>query len=237
MSLESLRAELRRLATPEDAAQAQRYFKTGPGEYAEGDRFLGLRVPVLRRLTKANRGLPVADVLTLLHSEWHEERVLALLLWVQEYPKATPERRAEIHRDYLANTRFINNWDLVDCSAEHLVGAHLREGDRRLLDRLAESGSVWERRIAVLATFHYIKRGDFADTLRIAERLLGDPHDLIHKAVGWMLREIGQRDRPAEEAFLDRHAAAMPRTMLRYAIERFAEERRQAYLAIPRARR
>jgi 3-methyladenine DNA glycosylase AlkD len=233
-TLNSLRDELRTLADPLDAVHLQRFFRTGPGEYAEGDRFLGLRVPVLRRLARVYRDLPAEDVLALLRSEWHEERLLALLLWVQEYARASQPRRDEIFREYLASTRFINNWDLVDSSAEHIVGAQLRERDRGVLDRLARSESVWERRIAVLATFHFIKRDDFEDTLRIAGMLLEDRHDVIHKATGWMLREIGQRDRAAEEAFLQRHAARMPRTMLRYAIERFEEPRRKAYLAVRR---
>jgi 3-methyladenine DNA glycosylase AlkD len=229
--LDDLRSEIRSHANAADAVQMQRYFKTGPGDYAEGDRFLGIRIPVLRRLARAHRGLPGEVVLGLLRSEWHEERMLALLLLVQEYARATAARREEIYRSYLDHTRWVNNWDLVDTSAEHIVGAHLAGGDLTPLDRLAASGSLWERRIAVLATFHFIRRGELAPTLRLAERLITDRHDLIHKAVGWMLREAGERDLAAEEAFLQRHQARMPRTMLRYAIEKLPQERRRWYLA------
>jgi 3-methyladenine DNA glycosylase AlkD len=230
-SLESLRARVRELSDPEDARFLQRYFKTGPGEYGEGDVFVGIRVPVLRQLARENGDLPLEDAAELLRSPVHEERLLALLILVRSHQRGTPERRREIYDLYLASTRYINNWDLVDSSAEHVVGAQLWEGDRSLLDRLARSESVWERRIAIMATFHFIRRGDFGDTLRMAETLLGDRHDLIHKAVGWMLREVGKRDQPAEEAFLRAHHARMPRTMLRYAIERFPEPLRKAYLS------
>jgi 3-methyladenine DNA glycosylase AlkD len=231
MSLESIRARVRELSDPEDARFLQRYFKTAPGEYGEGDVFVGIRVPVLRKLARENGDLPLEDAAELLRSPVHEERLLALLVLVRAHQRGTPERRREVYDLYLAHTRFINNWDLVDSSAEHVVGAQLWEGDRSLLDRLARSESVWERRIAIMATFHFIRRGDFGDTLRIAETLLGDRHDLIHKAVGWMLREVGKRDQPAEEAFLRAHHARMPRTMLRYAIERFPEPLRKAYLS------
>jgi 3-methyladenine DNA glycosylase AlkD len=229
-SLESLRARVRELADPEHARVLQGYFKTGPGEYAEGDVFAGIRIPALRKLAREQADLPLEEAAELLRSPVHEERLLALLILVRAYQRGTAERRREIHDLYLANTRFINNWDLVDSSAEQIVGAQLWEGDRSLLERLARSDSVWERRIAIIATSHFIRRGDFGDTLRVAEMLLGDRHDLIHKAVGWMLREVGKRDQPAEEAFLRAHHRTMPRTMLRYAIEKFPEPLRQAYL-------
>lgn len=222
--------QLQEIGTPEDAAFLQRFFRTGPGEYGEGDRFLGIRVPVLRRLVREHRGLPLEDAAALLRSPWHEARLLALLLLVGAYGRGTGEARDVIYRLYLENTRYVNNWDLVDSSAPHIVGAHLAEGDRSVLARLARSESLWERRIAMLATQHFIRRGDFGTALKIAEMLVDDGHDLIHKAVGWMLREIGNRDRAAEEAFLRRHHRTMPRTMLRYAIERFPPELRQAYL-------
>jgi len=228
--LESLRARLGELADPEDARFLQRYFKTGPGEYGEGDVFIGIRVPVLRGLAREHGDLPLDDAAELLRSPVHEERLLALLILVRAHGRGTADRKREIHDLYLAHTRFINNWDLVDSSAEHIVGAQLWEGDRSLLDRLARSESVWERRIAIIATFHFIRRGHFGDTFRIAETLLDDRHDLIHKAVGWMLREAGKRDQAAEEAFLRAHHRRMPRTMLRYAIERFPEPLRKAYL-------
>jgi 3-methyladenine DNA glycosylase AlkD len=221
---------LRALGNPERGAFAERYFKTGPGEYAEGDRFLGLRAKEMHALAREFQGLPLGEVATLLASRWHEARLLALLVLVRQYPRSTDQAKTAIFRLYLDHTAHINNWDLVDCSAEHIVGAHLRDGDRRLLRRLARSRLVWERRIAIMATFHDIKRGDFRDTLAIARLLLDDEHDLVHKAVGWMLREVGKRDRKLEEAFLRVHAARMPRTMLRYAIERFPESLRQRYL-------
>lgn len=231
--LAAVRSELARLADPERAVFLQRFFKTGPGEYAEGDRFLGIRVPQLRALAREARGLSTEAALELLRSPWHEERLFALILLVQQHRKAPAAERERIHREYLAHTRWINNWDLVDASAEHLVGGHLDADDAdtvRLLERLAASDSVWERRIAMLATFHWIRRGRFDLALRVAEWLVQDEHDLIQKAVGWMLREVGKRDRREEEAFLARHCATMPRTMLRYAIEHFPPELRAAHL-------
>ncbi len=221
---------LKALGSPERGAFAQRYFKTGPGEYAEGDQFLGLSAKDMHALAREFDALPLGEVATLLTSKWHEARLLALLVLVRQYPRAAEDAREAIVRLYLRNTVRINNWDLVDCSAASIVGAHLEDGDRRLLRRLAKSRLVWERRIAVVATFHFIRQGDFDDTLAVAALLLDDDHDLIHKAAGWMLREVGKRDRQAEETFLRRHAARMPRTMLRYAIERFPEPLRQRYL-------
>jgi 3-methyladenine DNA glycosylase AlkD len=229
-SIVKLRRAIWQLADPETAQLLQRFFKTGEGEYGAGDRFLGIRVPALRRLARTYWTLPLASTLELLRSPWHEERLLALLLFVEQYRRGDQLQREEIFQVYLAHTRFINNWDLVDVSAEHIVGEHLDPDQTGVLEKLACSGSTWERRIAVLATFYWVKRGEFRPTLRIAERLVSDSHDLIHKAVGWMLREIGKRDREQEECFLRRHYRAMPRTMLRYAIERFPEHRRRQYL-------
>ena len=208
----------------------QRFFKTGPGQYGEGDRFLGIRVPRLWHLARRFRELPHEQVLNLLRSPWHEQRLLALLLLVDQYRRGTDAEREAIHRAYLDNTVHINNWDLVDSSAEHLVGAHLDPGRLELLEVLARSGSVWERRIAMLATFHWIKRSEYRPALRVAKLLMKDPHDLIHKAVGWMLREIGKHDLAVEEKFLLAHYRRMPRTMLRYAIERMPKPRRRRYL-------
>src|SRR5688572_25072913 len=204
-TLPVVRRELRALASPEHASALQWFFKTGPVGYGEGDRFLGVRMPALRRLARAHRELGTDDAFTLLRSKWHEERLLALLLLIEHYRRADAAGKDAIHRAYLANTRYVNNWDLVDASAEHLVGAHLEPGDSALLDRLSASESVWERRIAMIATFHSIKRGEYALALRVAERLVRDDHDLIHKAVGWMLREVVKRDREAEERFLRAH--------------------------------
>lgn len=225
------------LGNAQAAAISARYFKTGPGEYGEGDRFLGLRVPQVRALAGefADAGVEVA--LPLLKSGWHEARALALMLLIKAYQRADEPTRKRIYTLYLKSTAFINNWDLVDSSAEHIVGAWLadRPGERkRVLTKLAKSKSVWERRIAMLATLYYIKRGDHTETLRLAALLVHDDEDLIQKAVGWMLREVGQRiGEPVEEDFLKQHYREMPRTMLRYAIERFAEPKRKRYLAGP----
>ncbi len=229
-ALSALRREVHVLADPQVAAFLQRFFKTGLGEYGEGDRFLGIRVPALRRLARGHRSLPLDAVLELLGSAWHEERLLALLLLVEQYRRGSVEARETIHQAYLAHARFVNNWDLVDASAEHIVGAHVDPGDPALLMQMARSNSVWERRIAIMVTFHWIKKGEFRPALRIADLLLNDPHDLIQKAVGWMLREVGKRDLEQEEAFLVPRYRSMPRTMLRYAVERFPEPRRKQYL-------
>ena len=230
----ALRARIRALADPVQGTQSQRFFRTAPGEYGEGDRFLGIRVPALRALVQEFRDLPWEEATLLLHSEWHEERLVALLLWVQAHSRAEEPIRSAIHRTYLEHLFWVNNWDLVDASAEHLLGPHLPPGGGRLLTRLAASGSLWERRVAMIATLYGIRRGEFGAALRMAKRLRGDPHDLIHKAVGWMLREVGKRDLATERAFLDEHAAHLPRTALRYAIERFPEPVRRHYLQLGR---
>src|SRR5207253_1965125 len=230
-TLAAIRAELQELGDPVRATHSLRFFKTGPGEYGEGDKFLGLTVPVMRTLVRKYRALADDAALELLASPWHEERLVALLLLVDGYKHGDERRRQKIHRAYLANARWINNWDLVDSSAEHVVGPHLDAGDISLLEQLARSKNIWERRIAIVSTFHFIKRNEFRPTLRIATILLGDSHDLIHKAVGWMLREVGKRDRKTLDAFLKRHYRQLPRTMLRYAIERHPERTRKRYLA------
>lgn len=229
-SLAGIRRALRACADAADASFLQRFFKTGAGEYAEGDRFRGIRVPQLRRLARQYRAAPRRLVLALLRSPWHEERLLALLILVAQYRVADRAGREAICRIYLSHTRCVNNWDLVDASAAGILGAHLDPGDVAILERLARCASLWERRIAIVATLHWIRQGRFGPTLRIAKLLLRDPHDLIHKAVGWMLREVGARDRAREEDFLRKHYRAMPRTMLRYAIESFPEPRRRRYL-------
>lgn len=231
----ALQKEVRALANPADARFLQRFFKTGPGGYGEGDRFLGIRVPRTRRLVREYQGPAIPAARLLIKSPFHEERLLSVLLLVRAYVRATPGVQSEIYRFYLSHTRYINNWDLVDSSAPHIVGLHLLKRDRRVLSRLARSRNLWERRIAVLATQSFIRAGEFTPTLDLAERLLDDPHDLMHKAIGWMLREVGDRDRPALEEFLDRHAESMPRTMLRYAIEKLPPRVRQHYVK-PRGR-
>ena len=234
----SARAALSALMALGNAGAAQfatRFFKTGKGQYGEGDRFLGIRVPVLRSVVRDFRDAGLEVALPLLKSGWHEARAMGLMLLVRLYQRGDENTRRRIYRLYLNSTKLINNWDLVDMSAEHIVGAWL-DGKpaerRRVLGRLASSKSLWERRMAVLATFHYIKKGEAAETLRVAKLLLKDEEDLIQKAVGWMLREVGKRvGEDQEESFLKRYYKQMPRTMLRYAIERFAEPKRKRYLA------
>ena len=226
----ALQQAIRQLADPVIATHSKRFFKTGPGEYGEGDLFLGIRVPTLRQLVRPHLDTPLTKILNLLHSPWHEERLLALLLMVARFKRGTIQERSALHQGYLDHTDCINNWDLVDCSASTLVGAYLEDRNREILRDLAVSTSLWERRIAMLATWHFIRQGDFTDCFSISTLLLKDKHDLIHKAVGWMLREVGKKDAAAEELFLQQHYHQMPRTMLRYAIERMPETRRKAYL-------
>lgn len=221
---------LRSFACSEQATLLARFFKTGPGQYGEGDKFVGVKVPVIRKVAREFKDLPLPESERLLHSEVHEERLLALVILVVQFEKGDDATRKQIYDLYLANTRHINNWDLVDLSAPRIVGGYLETRSRKPLDRLAKSASLWERRISILATHWFIRRGDFADTLRIAGKLLGDKEDLIHKAVGWMLREVGKRDVAVLEAFLGEHCRVMPRTMLRYAIERPPEKKRLGYL-------
>ncbi len=218
------------LADPEIAKVSRRFFKAEPGGYGEGDRFRGIRVPVLRRVAREHRDAPLEEARKLLTSSFHEDRLTALFLLVRKFAEGDGETRRTIYELYLTHTRFVNNWDLTDASAEHIVDAHLWDKDRAPLYQLAVSSNLWERRIAILATFHFIKQGAFEDTLRLAERLLKDTEDLIHKACGWMLREVAKRDAAAAEAFLEAHVRQMPRVMLRYAIERLPEAQRQAWL-------
>ncbi len=232
----ALCAELDAAGDPERARHLQRFFRTGPGEYGEGDRFLGLRVPQVRDIVRRHGGLPLADLAGVLQSPWHEHRQAALFALVDRYRRAAEERETVV-RFYLDHLDAVNSWDLVDGSAPQLLGEHLLSRGRAVLYELARSGHLWRQRVAVVATFRFIRAGQFDDTLRLAELLRDHPHDLIHKAVGWMLREVGKRDQAVEERFLDRHAARMPRTMLRYAIERFDPERRRHYLQTPRATR
>ena len=219
------------LTDPEKGRFLQGFFKTGKGQYGEGDRFLGITVPAVRKLSKEFRGLRLRDLEHLLGSPYNEERLLGLLILVEQYRRGAAEVREGVARCYLRNRRQVNNWNLVDSSAPYILGPHLQWGSRALLYRLVRSNCLWERRIAVLATFAFIREGDFSDTLRLTELLLEDKEDLMHKACGWMLREIGKRDQPVLEAFLQRHGRVMPRTMLRYAIERFSPAERRVYLA------
>jgi len=223
-------AKLRALGDSRKAEDLQRFFKTGTGEYGEGDVFLGIRVPVLRKLATEYRDLTLGQAKKLLRSAIHEERLLALFILIDIFAKGSDVAKRQIYHLYLEHTQFVNNWDLVDASAEHIVGAYLWDKDKAPLLELAGSSLLWERRIAILSTFHFIKRGEFEATLKIARLLLADSEDLIHKAVGWMLREVGKRNLATEEAFLKKHYRKMPRTMLRYAVEKFPEEKRRAYL-------
>jgi 3-methyladenine DNA glycosylase AlkD len=226
--LRALRAE----ADPSRVAVLQRFFRTQPGQYAEGDRFIGVTVPAIRRLTRRFPNAPLQEIDALLHSPIHEARLLALLMMVRAFRAGDERQRRRIYELYLARTGRINNWDLVDASAPQIVGAWLANRSRAPLRKLARSESLWERRIAIVATHHFIRQGEVTDTFDISDILINDPHDLIHKAVGWMLREAGKRRPDAERRFLASRNARMPRTMLRYAIEKFPEPERRAYLTV-----
>ena len=230
MIAENIKKRLRKLGNKEHAAVSRRFFKTAPGEYGAGDIFLGIKVPVLRKLAKEYLDLPLKEIKTLLESQYHEERLLSLIIMAGQFSKGDQKKKKNIYKLYLQNTRYINNWDLVDVSADKIVGPILINTSRKPLYELARSKILWERRIAIMSTFHFIKNNDFQDTFKIAEMLLDDREDLIHKAVGWMLREIGKRRLSSEEAFLKKHHSRMPRTMLRYAIEKFPEPKRKRYL-------
>lgn len=226
-----IRQELETYVDPVKREYLPRFFKTGKGQYGEGDRFLGIVVPNVRRVARQYRDAPLQVADELLQSPWHECRLCGLLMLVERFKKSDGAARRAIYDFYLAHTVGINNWDLVDLSAPYIVGEYLKDKPREDLYRLAGSSLLWEQRIAVVATHAFIRGGDFADTLALAERLLGHRHDLMHKAVGWMLREVGKRDKAVLVAFLDRHAAVMPRTMLRYAIEKFPDDERKHFMA------
>lgn len=230
-SVQSLRRELRSLATEQRRRISQSFFKTGKGEYGEGDIFLGITMPDIRKAIRPYHLLSVSDILSLLHSTYHEERMAALLILVAQFSAGNAKQQECIYTTYLRETRWINNWDLVDASAPSIVGAYLHSRKRDVLERLAHSSQLWERRISIVATYAFIRHGDFPSTLQISRLLLTDKEDLIQKATGWMLREIGKRDLTPLRAFLDAHAAQMPRTMLRYAIERLDPDERRNYLA------
>jgi len=230
MTHQKITACLLGLANPEIAAHSSRFFKTGDGEYGFGDKFLGIRVPVLRQAVKKFKDAPLSVAEKLLKSEYHEIRLYALLFLVFRFSAAASDERGKIYHIYMSNTRNVNNWDLVDSSAHHIAGAYLENRERSALYELSKSDSLWERRIAIISTFHFIKKKEFDDTLRIAVQLLKDKEDLIHKATGWMLREVGKRDLVVETAFLKAHCQKMPRTMLRYAIEKFDVKERRKYL-------
>ena len=225
-------SELQSIGSLEKAVHLSRFFKTGPGQYGEGDRFLGVMVPYSRAIAKANKAMPLEEVQLLLESPWHEARLCALLILVYRFKerKITEEEREQIYSFYIKNARRCNNWDLVDLSCRDIVGEYLVDKDRSILYRLADSENLWEQRIAIVATWAFIRRLDFNDTLALAERLMAHKHDLMHKAVGWMLREVGKKDRETLTNFLERNATQLPRTTLRYAIEHYPESQRQYFL-------
>lgn len=225
-------SELQSIGSLEKAIHLSRFFKTGPGQYGEGDRFLGVMVPYSRAIAKANKAMPLEEVQLLLESPWHEARLCALLILVYRFKerKITEEEREQIYSFYIKNARRCNNWDLVDLSCRDIVGEYLVDKERSILYRLADSENLWEQRIAIVATWAFIRRLDFNDTLALAERLMAHKHDLMHKAVGWMLREVGKKDRETLTNFLEKNATQLPRTTLRYAIEHYPEPQRQYFL-------
>ena len=230
ITFERLTEEFRAEGDPDIAEHSGGFFKTGKGQYGEGDQFLGIRVPVTRKYAKKFKGAPMPVVRKLLKSKYHEERLMAVILLVGKFKTGNESDRRKIYELYLKNTKYINNWDIIDSSAHFIVGPHLQDSSHEKLAELAKSEDLWERRIAIMSTFHFIRQGEFDTALKISRQLVNDKEDLIHKAVGWMLREIGNRDRATEEKFLKAHYRSMPRTMLRYAIEKFPEKRRQQYL-------
>jgi len=230
MSINKLREKIKRVSNKKHAEAMLWFFKTGKGEYGEGDIFAGIKVPVQRKIAKEFLNLNFTELKELLKSKVHEERLIALLILVEKYEKGEEKEKNKIFRFYINNRKRINNWDLVDLSAPKIIGHYLLNKDKKLLYDLEKSENLWDRRIAILATYSFIKSGNFDDALRISDLLLNDKHDLIHKAVGWMLREVGKKNLAVEEIFLQPRYNKMPRTMLRYAIEKFPETKRKKYL-------
>ncbi len=223
-----IKKELQKHARPDKAKILQRFFKTGKGQYGEGDKFIGVTMPEQRAIAKKFTQLSLTEIQALLNSKVHEHRMTGLIVLVNKYKQSKDKKK--YYDFYLKNTNRINNWDLVDVTSPHVVGHYLFDKDRSILYQLARSKDLWEKRISIISTFYFIREEDFNDSLKIAEILLKDKHDLIHKAVGWMLREIGKKDQAVEERFLIKHYKHMPRTMLRYAIERFDEKKRMFYM-------
>jgi len=223
--------EIRALANKERANHSKKFFKTGKGEYGYGDIFLGVRVPKIRLIAKKNIDISITDMKILIKSKYHEERLLGLIILVNKYSKSKDEKdRDQLYNIYISSFKYVNNWDLVDVTCAHVIGKHLLNKDRSILYTWAKSNDLWTKRIAIVSTHCFIRKNDLQETFKIAKILLNDEHDLIHKAVGWMLREAGKKDMGKEEIFLKKHYKTMPRTMLRYAIERFPEPKRQKYL-------
>jgi len=221
----------RQLQDSNRAISNLKFFKTAKGEYGYGDLFLGIRMPVTRQLAKDNIGLSLGNTKTLIKSKYHEERMLGLIILVNKYAKASQDDEKEnIYQVYISHFKYINNWDLVDVTCPHIVGKHLIDRDRAVLYQWAQSDDLWTKRISMITNWWFVRKGDLQDVFSIAEVLLGDEHDLIHKAVGWMLREAGKKDMRRTEVFMKQYYRSMPRTMLRYAIEQYPETKRQKYL-------
>ncbi|WP_020404033.1 DNA alkylation repair protein [Gracilimonas tropica] len=230
MTHDQLIRELQKYADPEKAKHSARFFRAGPGEYGEGDKFLGIKVPPQRKVAKKFQDMELDEVAKLLHNKYHEVRLTAAYLLVYKVEKRDQQTLEAVVKCYLKNLEGINNWDLVDSSCHKILGPYFEDKERNLLYDFARSEDLWKKRIAMISCYHFIRNNDFEDALNIAEILVNDDHDLIHKAVGWMLREIGNWDLEAEESFLKKHYQTMPRTMLRYAIEKFDEPLRLKYL-------
>jgi len=230
LNLNELKKAIRANANKDHAKTMQWFFKTGKGEYGEGDKFVGIKVPVQRKIAKQFVELNLEDLQTLLNSKIHEERLISLLILVDKYNKADEKVKDKIYQFYKKNSRKINNWDLVDLSAAKIMGIHLLNRGKQILYKYAYSNNLWEKRISIISTYSFIKNHDFKTTLEISDILLNDDHDLIHKAVGWMLREVGKQDMNTLEKFLKPRYNKMPRTMLRYSIEKFPEKKRKKYL-------
>lgn len=234
MTFAEVKKDLQVFAAPEKAKILSRFFKTGKGEYGEGDVFIGVQVPYMRKVAKKYfKDISLNEVEKLLTSKIHEHRLTGLLILTYKFPKLSQEEKKETVDFYLSHTAYINNWDLIDLSAPKILGEYFldKPNERKILYKLAKSKSLWERRIAILTTYTFIRKGDFKDTLMISEILLKDEHDLIHKGVGWMLRELGNKDQKTEEEFLKKYYKKMPRTMLRYAIEKFDDKKRKFFMA------
>jgi len=228
MKSQDVKKELQEKANPEKAKQLQRFFKTGKGQYGEGDIFLGITVPEQRKTAKKFKEIELKEIKKLIQTNIHEHRLVGLLILIEKYNKT--DNKKEIVDFYLANTKYVNNWDLVDLTSHKILGDYLIDKDRSILYELANSDDLWEKRISIISTFAFINKNDFTDSLKIAKILLHDKHDLIHKAVGWMLREIGKKNQNIEEIFLKEYYKVMPRTMLRYAIKKFDKEKRAFYM-------
>jgi 3-methyladenine DNA glycosylase AlkD len=231
MHIHKIKRKLRESSSKEKAKILQSFFKTAPGEYGYGDVFIGVRVPEIRAIAKKYRRIKLSSVIKLLSSRIHEERLLALIILVLKFDEAKAKERKTIYQLYLQNTKYINNWDLVDLTAPNIVGKFLAGKGKKKLYSLVKSGSLWERRISIVSTLHFIRNNYFADTIKLAKALLSDSEDLIHKACGWMLREVYKRDKASAVDFLLKHRDEMPRVLLRYAFERFPEKQRKLYLA------